>query len=211
MTLQPLICPDPSSFESALQRQVGHEPVCQPLLRHCGTLDHAVMQTLFQRLRGRLDDAVASATTRRKLYTAFVEIARNVHDHGLRLASGDASAPPAPVGALTVAVAAANATADATADADVGCVIGANLVHERDMAALAARLRDFSSLSAAARAVAYRRSLATAKGLGRPGPQAGFGLLAVAREACEPLQFDCIADNLSRAHQAAYFVVKVRI
>lgn len=207
MTLQPLTCPDPSSFESALQRQVGHEPVCQPLLRHCGRLDNAVLQSLFQRLRGRLDDAVASATTRRKLYTAFVEIARNVHDHGLRLASGDASAPPVPIGALTVAVAAA----DATADAGVGCLIGANLVHERDMPALAARLRDFSGLSAGALATAYRRSLVTANGLNKPSSQPGFGLLAMAREACGPLQFDCIADNLSRAHQAAYFVVKVRV
>jgi hypothetical protein len=143
------------------------------LLYHSGPLDQEVLTGMGGALRRRLQEEGAHGAKARKVFAAFMEMAQNVVHY--------AAADPdglGPFGSLAV-----------VRDGAGFRVMCGNYLLTRQVPRVRARLEEVQAMDKDTVRVAYRRRLA-AEGDGDPHSKgAGLGLLTMAANAKDPIEF----------------------
>ncbi|AXK38710.1 SiaB family protein kinase [Crenobacter cavernae] len=150
---------------------------------YTGYFSQAVVTAMGDALRQRLNRSDAANVTRRKLFSVFMEMAQNVvhysadpltesDDHELRR------------GALWVG----------ESDGHF-YVVCANPIERDKVARMQDKLEPLRTMTNADIKALYKEKLRADGEAGSKG--AGLGFLTVARDACEPIEFDFVDDDTS--------------
>ena len=143
-----------------------------------GYFSQHIVQAMADAVRLQLEQAEAAATTRRKIFSSFVEMAQNITHYSID------SLTPEPLrdkqmrqGSVCIGV-----------ENSHYYLLSANPVAAESVEALRAKLEPLRSMTLEDIKKAYRETLRTAEPEGSKG--AGLGFLTVARDASAPLEFE---------------------
>jgi hypothetical protein len=143
-----------------------------------GYFSQHIVQAMADAVRLQLEQAEAAASTRRKIFSSFVEMAQNITHYSID------SLTPEPLrdhqmrqGSVCIGVGDSHYY-----------LLSANPVAAESVEALRAKLEPLRSMTLEDIKRAYRETLRTAEPEGSKG--AGLGFLTVARDASAPLEFE---------------------
>ncbi len=172
-----------------------------PLLAYDGAFDAPAQNRLFNTARTALAGSLATPVQRRKLYTAVVELARNIQMHAAD-AGDPAVLPDQPVGALQVVVRPCE-----PGDAAPTCsVSAANHVAASAVAGLSTLMHGLCSMGAEARDAAYSELLLQPRGGAPTAGRPGFGLLTLAGESAQAVAWSFSSETLDGQSNHAFVV-----
>jgi len=147
---------------------------------YTGYFSQHVVAAISETIRARLDTAGAAGPTRRRIFSAFVEMSQNIMHY-----SSEALTPPAERdqqmrrGSFCIG-----------ARDDSFYLLSANPVNTDKVASIRARLEPLRTMTVEEIKSAYKKALR------EPAPEdskgAGLGFLTMAREASEPLEFEFV-------------------
>ncbi|KPF68721.1 hypothetical protein IP84_08805 [beta proteobacterium AAP99] len=159
-----------------------------------GNLDSPMVAALADTLKERLQEEGLANATRRKLFSTFVEMAQNILHYG------------APSGETTTGKPGAIGMGR---EGDQFWVVCGNLVLSEHIARLTEKLNAVRSMSLDEIKAQYRKQLANEEHSTQDtiSKGAGLGLLTIARDSTEPIEFTFAADPASSGRYA-YFYIK---
>ncbi len=173
-----------------------------PLLAYDGAFDTAALAALFSTARSALAASDAPPAQRRKVYTGVVELARNIQQHALEGGEAAAANPGKPLGALQVLTLPAE-PGDSSAAYTVSA---ANRIAPAAAGDLLRLMQDLRQMGLAERQAAYRKLLLRSAAERGARPQPGFGLLTLATESAQPLEWSCTSEALDGQQSHAFWV-----
>jgi hypothetical protein len=155
----------------------------QIIFYYFGYFSQNIVKAMAEAVRLRLEQTETASTTRRKLFSSFVEMAQNiVHYSSRTLTPPDSEERELRQGSLCIAC-----------DDQRHYLQCANPVENDSVEALRERLEDLRSMSLEEIKRAYRETLRSEQPEGSKG--AGLGILTVARDASQPLEFEFVPDG----------------
>lgn len=165
--------PDDALFDTQRQRDIA--------LYYIGYFSQNIISSLAETLRMQLEKQQVPTTVRRKLFSSFIEMGQNITRYSALPLTAPDQQQEARHGSVCLGY--------EDGKYFLWC---ANPIHPDDMEILRVRLEPLRAMTADEIKVAYKASLRqdappTSKG-------ADIGLLTVARDASEPLQFTFQAD-----------------
>lgn len=151
------------------------------LFYYTGSLSQSIVSAIGDTLKQRLEDVSASNGARRKVFSSFIEMAQNILHYSADVPSGE-DGLPYKHGALAVGK-----------EGEKFFVVCGNPVRVEDVPRLQEKLEPLRCMSLDEIKLAYRAQLrndehaddAISKG-------AGLGLLTVARDATEPIEYSIV-------------------
>lgn len=150
-----------------------------------GYFSQNIVSAMAEAVRVRLEQSEKAASTRRKLFSSFVEMAQNIiHYSSSTLTPSDGKDKELRQGSLCIG-----------GDGQRYFLQCANPVADADAESLKARLETLRSMTLEDIKRAYRETLRSDQPDSSKG--AGLGFLTVARDASEPLDFEFVRDNAS--------------
>ncbi len=178
---------------------------CGVLLYYAGEFTPAMIAAAADSLKGRLASEEAGSAAKRKVFSAFIEMAQNV----LHYAAASATlGNGAPVASGAIAVGRERASC---AESHYWLVCS-NPVHVEHIARLTEKLSALRSMSLAEIKESYRTQLRNSEHADSDAISrgAGLGLLTIARDASAPLEYS-FASTPDPQARTALFHVKARI
>jgi hypothetical protein len=148
-----------------------------------GYFSQNIVSAMAEAVRVRLEQSEKAASTRRKLFSSFVEMAQNIiHYSSNTLTPPEGNDKELRQGSLCIG-----------GDSDRYYLHCANPVADGDVDGLKSRLESLRSMTLDEIKRAYRETLRSDQPEGSKG--AGLGFLTVARDASEPLEFEFTRDD----------------
>lgn len=147
---------------------------------YAGYISQHVVAAISETIRARLDAAEAAGPTRRRIFSAFVEMSQNIMHY-----SSEALTPPE---ARDQQIRRGSFCIGARDDSFF--LISANPVHSASVAEIRSRLEPLKSMTVDEIKAAYKKALREPTAEDSKG--AGLGFLTMAREASEPLEFEFV-------------------
>lgn len=155
----------------------------QIIFYYFGYFSQNIVKAMAEAVRLRLEQCETATATRRKLFSSFVEMAQNiVHYSSRTLTPPQADENELRQGSLCIAC-----------DEQRHYLQCANPVANANVEGLRTRLEELRSMSLDEIRRAYRETLRSDQPEGSKG--AGLGILTVARDASEPLEFEFVPDG----------------
>ncbi len=167
---------------------------------YAGWFDSAMVHVMSTKLKDKLQQEPVSAPIKRKLFSSFIEMAQNVLHYGSMPADHASDAQHVP-GSIGIGQ-----------DGEAYWIACGNLVPIDQIQRMHDKLSALKSMSIAEIKAAYRAQLAndahetidtTSKG-------AGLGLLTIARDSRQPIEFEFISHPAS-GEKFSYFYIKTVI
>lgn len=174
------------------------------LFYYTGPFDSDIVAVMSNQIKEKLKQESASGPATRKLFSTFIEMAQNVLHYGGAEATdgGGTTAKPGTIVLGKTAV---------SADAAYWIACG-NLVESDHVLRVKEKLESLRNMSTAEIKAAYRAQLANDahESMDALSKGAGLGLLTIARDSTQPIEFDFIPDPESEG-RFSYFHIKTVI
>lgn len=164
------------------------------LFYYNGALSQNVIATMGDTLRLRLDSADTKGSTARKLFSSFIELAQNA----LNYSPENPEAEGEKVGAIAVG-----------RNGDRYFIVSGNLVQKQYEFRIREKIDALRSMSTAEIKDAYRAQLRS-DDADSDSKGAGLGLLTVARDAVEPIEYS-LSDIPGYEDRLSYFYLKATV
>jgi hypothetical protein len=157
------------------------------LFYYTGPFDSEVIAALASQLKDTLQKKIPSGPASRKLFSIFIEMAQNVLHYGSATPRTDSDVPTRP-GSIVLGKGESSYW-----------IVCANLVASNHVPRIRSRLEALRNMSVAEVKAAYRAQLANDEHAETDtlSKGAGLGLLTIARESAQPIEFDFAPDPAS--------------
>lgn len=170
---------------------------------YTGSFDSEMVKFLANSLKDTLEQENASGPLKRKLFSSFIEMAQNILHYGGMAADNAGQLPgkPGKPGAIGLGKSGQSYW--------IAC---GNLVPHEQVERLSDKLTALQSMSLAEIKAAYRQQLANDEHESSDviSKGAGLGLLTIARDSKQPIQFE-FAPHAESAGRLSYFYLKTVI